>query len=64
MFHLLENGGATQIIWNSVWEMCLFSHNYSLHHLFTSAWIHGYLHFSVLQSSATLYILLLRLFHL
>lgn len=53
-----------QSIWNSAWEIFLFSHNYLLNHLFILAQAHGYLfHILDYNPNTTLFILLLKLFH-
>ena len=41
LFHHLKNRGSMQSIWNSAWEIFLFSHNYVLNHLFILVYIHG-----------------------
>ena len=64
LFHHLKNRGSMQSIWNSAWEIFLFSHNYLLNHLFILAQAHGYLfHILDYNTNATLFILLLKLFH-
>ena len=64
LFHHLKNRGSMQSIWNSAWEIFLFSHNYVLNHLFILAQAHGYLfHILDYNPNTTLFILLLKLFH-
>ncbi len=47
MLRLLGGKVFTQVIWNSAWEMCLFSPIYLFYHLFIVVWTCGYLFYTL-----------------